>query len=170
MGFPIDAAPPPTLADIEALEAELGYRIPDPYRHLLLEVGNGGLVDWMAMADDGVGWTRFFGIKPEQESRDITRCLQSFRDRVHRDFFPFGDTVCGDLVCLSTRDRDRGSVWFWDHERSAPESRKPTMNNMIFIAPSMEKFLNQDYPTVVIPTTSRPTTLRDLARRIFGPR
>ena len=43
---------------------------------------------------------------------------------------PPADDEYGNLFCVSLRDSDHGSVWFWDHEQEAGDNQPPTESNL----------------------------------------
>lgn len=47
------------------------------------------------------------------------RIVQVGEDRLPGGLIPIIDAEGGNLVCLSTRSSDFGTVWFWDHERES---------------------------------------------------
>ena len=170
MAFEIDASPPATLEMIAAFEDRLGHPLPAPQRRLLTEIGNGGVVDWLAARDDGIGWSLLLGIDTAEPSRDLGRQLQTLRDRIHPAFFPFGRTVGGDAVCFSTRDSDRDSVWFWDHEADGSTWKSAPFSALVQVTDTLDEFLAQDYEPITAPVyLMRPTSrVGRLARAFFG--
>jgi hypothetical protein len=49
----------------------------------------------------------------------------------------------GNLICLSLREEDRGTVWFWDHEQEAEEGDPPREDNLTMVAESFDEFASR---------------------------
>lgn len=113
----INPDPAPILA-IEALESRLGSRLPSPFRELLAAVSNGGEVEPVAaQSASAVGVVAVLGAGRGDHFDLETRADQYRGDRLPGGLIPVADAEGGNLVCLSLRPDDFGTVWFWDHER-----------------------------------------------------
>lgn len=125
-------APPERIAE---LERRLGRSLPAAYRDYLAEVDGGRL----ANNDEAVNSVYGVGDVPDWAS--LWKKLDVFGDRVPAWLLPVADNAFGDLLCLSLRDGDAGSVWFWDHEEEAEEDEPLTTANLTFKAGSWPDFL-----------------------------
>lgn len=138
----------PTAVDPRTVDAafrRLGRSIPPELRRILLTESNGGQVEPTGPTSaEQVGLTAIFGVA-RQDGADIElRLAEWIRLGVADGFLPFADAEGGNLVLVSTRARDAGSVWFWDHELEGDESMTP-------IAPDLESFLSDLAPISDLP-------------------
>ena len=100
------------------MEARLGARLPSDFRDLLVGVSNGGEVEpAIAASAEEVGLVAVPGAG-RGDVLDIESRLAQYRGgRLPEGLIPVADAEGGNLVCLSSRADDFGTVWFWDHER-----------------------------------------------------
>lgn len=115
----IDPRPAATAA-VDRLASRLGVELPAAFRSLLTAVSNGGAVEPVAMVSNlRVGVVAVLGAE-RSDGLDIeARIVQVGEDRLPGGLIPIIDAEGGNLVCLSTRSSDFGTVWFWDHERES---------------------------------------------------
>lgn len=115
----IDPRPAATAA-VDRLESRLGVELPAAFRSLLTAVSNGGAVEPVAMVSDlRVGVVAVLGAESSDGLDIEARIVQVGDDRLPAGLIPIIDAEGGNLVCLSTRSSDFGTVWFWDHERES---------------------------------------------------
>lgn len=105
--------PPASEAALGSLERRLGQALPRSYRAFLAardgaEPASNEFDVPDASTSSGVN--AFFGI---DEIKEETRGMKG---RLPRGVLPIADAEGGNLVCLSLRQVDHGSVYFWDHE------------------------------------------------------
>lgn len=144
---------PATSADIEAIEQEYGFTLPDDYKaHLLTH--NGG---WPTR-------TTFLQPDPDEPGEFIAREVSEFASvgsgentlednlnllgaDLHDHLVVFADEGGGDLFCLSVGPEDYGSVYYIAHESYKPPKRKEMDQprqygkGVHFLAPSFTAFL-----------------------------
>ena len=111
------AIPPATPEAVKAFEAEIGYDLPAPYRAFLL-LHNGGRPEPDAVLVNGEESTlrTLYGLRGD-EPDDLRTNAEAYRGEVPPGLLPIGEDDCGNLFCLAVGGRDRGAVFFWDHER-----------------------------------------------------
>jgi hypothetical protein len=92
----------------------------------------------------GVRW--FFSIDgPDGESDYIKKCydivenLNDFEGRIPNNFLPIACDDGGNQICLSLYGKDKGSVWYWDHEA---EHYPSTYSNCYKVADSFQDLLD----------------------------
>jgi hypothetical protein len=95
--------------------------LPPAYRAYLAEHDGGRLDD----NDDAVKMV--FGVGDVPEWASIWEALDTYSGRVPDWLLPVADDEYGNLFCISLRDTDRGSVWFWDHEQEAGDGSWPSV-------------------------------------------
>lgn len=136
----IDPRPVATEA-VDRLELRLGVQLPGAFRTLLTKVSNGGAVEPLAMVSDlRVGVVAVLGAE-RSDGLDIEeRIVQVSDDRLSGGLIPIIDAEGGNLVCLSTRSSDFGTVWFWDHERASEGAA------VSLLATSFEEFVDELTP------------------------
>lgn len=143
---------PISSADLDALEANLGVRLPADYAAFLLR-HNGG-----SPTPDGVpvdGWTdggpilevrELYHYTPRPlEPEDLLWNVECYAGRMPKGLLPIGANSCGDQICLWITGKDCGKVVLWDHEA---EHKPPTTRNIYAVAPSFAAFLERldEYP------------------------
>jgi len=69
--------------------------------------------------------------------------LKTFSGRHPSWLLPVAQDEYGNLFCLSLRDEDFGTVWFWDHEEEADEDEPPTEDNVSQIATDWRAFIER---------------------------
>lgn len=107
---------------VDALESSIGVQLPVPVRELLMNVSNGGEVEPVGPESAGdVGVVAVLGAG-RGDHLDMEDRLARYRDgRLPDGLVPIADAEGGNLVCVSVRSADFGTVWFWDHERNLVE-------------------------------------------------
>jgi SMI1-KNR4 cell-wall len=65
----------------------------------------------------------------------IHRKIEVFFGRFPSGCFPISGDAFGNLILLSVRDADYGSIYFWDHERDSATTE------LSRLAPSFEEFV-----------------------------
>lgn len=120
MGLEFIDPRPAAAAAVDRLESRLGVELPAAFRSVLTAVSNGGAVEPVAMVSDlRVGVVAVLGAD-RSDGLDIeARIVQVGEDRLPGGLIPIIDAEGGNLVCLSARSSDFGTVWFWDHERES---------------------------------------------------
>jgi hypothetical protein len=131
----ISGPTPPEL--IQRLEQRAGRSLPPAYRDFLAK-HDGGRLDSNADAADVI-----FSLGPvEVETSSIWNNLDNYSGRVPTWLLPVASDEYGSLFAISLRDKDFGSVWFWDHEREADEDEPPTEENLSYRAQDWQAFLD----------------------------
>ena len=145
---------PATPSDIEAVEEEYNFALPDDYKaHLLLH--NGGWPkerDTFMQPDEAGGdpiartISDFYSIKHGDET--LEDALEDLADQLHPNLVPFGSETGGDQFLLSVGPEDYGSVYYISHEFYTPPKRKEMKQprqygkGVSFLAPSFTAFLD----------------------------
>lgn len=111
-------ARPADAATVEAAEKRLNVVLPQEYKEMLTSVSNGGYVEPMGFRSNlDVGVDAVLGVaRGDDLDLEATIGVCALDQRLPDGVIPIADAGCGNLVCLSTRQSDFGSVWFWDHE------------------------------------------------------
>jgi hypothetical protein len=125
---------PAPLDLIARLEQRIGRALPASYRGYLLQQ-DGGQLD-----DNSEAVTTVFGLR-EGPDGDLWQQLDAYHDRIPQWLLPVARDAFGNLFAVSLRDRDAGTVWFWDHEEEADEGEPPTTDNIELKAPDWPIFL-----------------------------
>lgn len=123
-------------AAVAVFERALGFQLPAEYRRYLLEVGGGALEANVLRSDERVGVQALLELGSSLEARRRT-----YAERVPHGFLPIADDGCGNLLLLALGGRERGSVWFWDHEQEAEEGEPATRDNLTRVADSVRGLL-----------------------------
>jgi cell wall assembly regulator SMI1 len=117
---------PATRADLEAIEQQYGFTLPEDYKTHILE-HNGGWPQRSAFLEVRADGTRvkrdisdFYSVRHGESP--LERKMELLYDQLHPDLVPFGRDTGGDLFVLSVGPQDYGSVYYIGHEfYKAPE-------------------------------------------------
>ena len=139
---------------VREAERQLEVSLPSEYRTFLMMVPMGrkpedNIFRTTAEDDPGVGVRSFFGVGlPEDPGQDIdlVRRYDFYRDRIPSWTVPIGEDDTGNLILISVRQDDEGSVWFWDHELEAEEGESASEANLTFLADRFDEFLSRLEP------------------------
>ncbi len=127
--------PPVTDQELSDLEERLGVRLPDAYRDFLLAHNGGRPKPNVFQTQDNTGssidWFLAVHNGPYDNFEKYFINYKLTRRAVLGNLIPIGHDPGGNLICLSIQGEDRGSVYFWDHEK---ETSPPTYANVHLIA------------------------------------
>jgi hypothetical protein len=132
-----------TEESLQALEREIGFRLPDEYRQFLSEF-NGGEPEpsgFVFETNDGPSDSRvryFLTLDPNERNYAIKEFLRQYRDRIPEGVMPIACDSFGNLVLLDLGAKRVGSIYFWDHEKESME--EPTWDNVSQVARSFNEF------------------------------
>ena len=93
---------------------------------------------------DGSVLRYFYGIMNTQSDQDLIYAFRTFRQRIPQDVLPIAEDPFGNLVCLAVKGKNRGKIYFWDHELETEEG-EPDYSNMALIADSFDELLEELY-------------------------
>jgi SMI1 / KNR4 family (SUKH-1) len=134
---------PATQQAVEEAERLLEVKIPDEYRLFLLQESNGGRPEDCIFTRDEwpqPGVDEFLGVGLGGDS-DLVTIYERYSGRMPSWCLPIADPAGGDWLCLSLREGDRGTVFFWFHEEEADEGEPATERNLYRIADGFDDFL-----------------------------
>ena len=128
---------------LKSLEMYWDINFPKSYRDFLLKY-NGGEAEKREFkfkeGEHGSDIRSFLGIYPDKHN-NLLSYLKSYRGRIPENFFPIGYDSCGNLILISVKNKDRGKIYFWDHEMEADEGETPDYSNLTLIADSFDEFI-----------------------------
>jgi hypothetical protein len=111
---------------IENVEREFSRRLPDDYKQFLLEF-NGGKPETnefdVPATKTGSGVNFVYGILATGRDGDLVHEQRLLKDRLPSGVIAIADAEGGNRVCLSLRNEDFGTVFFWDHELESEEDK-----------------------------------------------
>jgi hypothetical protein len=134
----------PTDEDISEFEKVLSGTLPGDYKEFLRSENGGRPKPNEFRFPTAVGKVEdsrvhyFFGLN-EGRKGGLEHYWEMFRDRIPSGCFAIGKDPFGNLVVLGIGDRNRGTIYFWDHEK---EPGTPSEENLSTIAPSFSEFIN----------------------------
>src|SRR6478736_6542647 len=110
---------------LAALEKRIRGILPDEYRQFLLSC-NGGKPTHRAFrfierGRESIGALRYLYGDCKERLYSIQDKIEVYSGRIPEYFLPIGCDSFGNLILLSLRKEDHGSVYFWDHERELPQ-------------------------------------------------
>jgi hypothetical protein len=130
---------------LRPIESQMGRPLPDDYVAFLV-THNGGRPkpsDFTFRTKSGESTDSsiqcFFGWC-DDANYGLLQNLSVYEDRIVTEFIPIACDALGNLLLLSLRPSDYGSVWFWDHELESEDH--PTMDNMDMVADSFTEFVD----------------------------
>jgi hypothetical protein len=128
--------------DLEKVEGEVGYQLPQEYKLFLLK-HNGGrpILDGVRHENehfDYVGY--FYAIRGEMYHDDLARQIIEHKDMIPEGYLPIGESPGGDVFCISLKEPTKGAVFHWDHEQANYDG-EPWEYNMTKLASSLTEFL-----------------------------
>jgi anti-sigma B factor antagonist len=113
-----NTVPPPTEEQVQAFESEIGTSLPQDYRAFLAHC-NGGWAD-MKIQHDAVYIMSINGLRKGHEY-SLSYCRRFIGNRIPKSLIWIMNDPGGNLICLGVTGRDRGHVYFWDHEGEPDE-------------------------------------------------
>lgn len=79
--------------------------------------------------------------KEKNQSSDIFYFFNLYRDRVPKRYLPIAYDVGGNLILINLGSGD-AKIFFWDHELEVNEGEEPTLENIYYLADSINDFLS----------------------------
>lgn len=129
---------------IAVLEGFLGLKIPNDYRDFLLE-GNGqwqGGKDFDIPEQGSTSLNYFFPLVSRNLTDNLPYKMKLYRGRVPEEMLPIASDSGGSLLLLSLKGKDRGAIFFWDHEMEAEdEDEQPYYENIKILSRNFDDFL-----------------------------
>ncbi|WP_051303290.1 SMI1/KNR4 family protein [Psychromonas aquimarina] len=126
---------------LEALEAEIGCKLPTEYGDFLIS-NNGGspLFDCFEISkqDGDDRLSSFFGLHTGPEYLQLDKQLKVFKERIPDKLLPIADDAFGNLVGISLNDDSFGAIFFWDHEKQLNNS----FSSLIKLSASLTEFIS----------------------------
>ncbi len=116
--------PPVSEAELNAVEKSLGVKFPKPYRDFLLTCNGGEPVpDGFCRPEDKEpsAYVQEFYEISDEEGCSLVEFFRSFKQGhnwLPKSLMPIANDPGGSLICLSVSGKDKGSVYFWDHEQA----------------------------------------------------
>ncbi|MFD2299298.1 SMI1/KNR4 family protein [Paracidovorax citrulli] len=129
---------------IGVLEGFLGLKIPGDYRSFLLD-GNGqwkGGKDFDVPEQGSTSLNYFFPLLSKNSTDNLPYKIKLYKGRVPEEMLPIGSDSGGNLLLLSLKGKDRGAIFFWDHEMEAEdEDQQPYYENIKVLSKNFNDFL-----------------------------
>ncbi len=130
--------------ELIAFSGKIGYELPKDYIEFLRH-HNGGYVKNSISSYSENGNQKFiltsmFGLGSDD---DLISQFETYKNRIPNTCIPIGRDAGGNLVCLNLSEERYGYVYFWNHEEELHyEEGKITINDLYFIAETVNEFLN----------------------------
>lgn len=146
----IDSKPPPSEAELDALEHRLQIKLPENYRHFLLEHNGGRPVpkgfsfveDSHGLTGSSIAWFLAVHDGPYSNFEKDYYVYKVRNRRLPDNLMPIAHDPFSNQICMSFGGDDKGAIYFWDHEIEADEGEEATYRNCYLIAPTLEQFLD----------------------------
>jgi len=133
-----------TSNDVAIFEFQSKCKLPEDYRAFLLSF-NGGVPSPENFDMKGEGACsihEFYGIDVAHSEKGLSGAIATFHGRIKKGFIPIAADPYGNQICICISGRNRGKVYFWDHEY---EGRIFYFRQITLIADSFNKFINNIY-------------------------
>ncbi len=140
---------PLAASDLDDFERRLNITFPEEYRNFML-LHNGGRPEKSRFsyrnkpgmyADSCVDW--FLAIY-DGEFDNMERYFNTYkinRIRMPDELVPIAHDPGGNLICISVKGENKGTIYFWDHENESEDNEKASYRNVHFIAASHAEFI-----------------------------
>lgn len=141
-----ESAVPLNENDIERIEKEIGIKLPPEFQSFLLKY-NGGKPkpDAVRYSGDYFDFVAFFyGERFRSYASDLIPSVAFYKELIPNHYLPIGESPGGDVYCLSLKNEDYGSVYYWDHE-IANYDGEPWEENLIKLSISLSEFIDDLY-------------------------
>ncbi|MEP3478590.1 MAG: SMI1/KNR4 family protein [Fuerstiella sp.] len=137
-------------SDISKLEDLVGATLPEEYRQFLVE-SNGGKPQKRSFdcadGDNGGSVRAFFALSSSSKPFSLEKACDIYEGRIPSLTLPIACDSFGNLILLSLdSNRQRGSVYFWDHEEEDDEEEEGSdWTNVYLAAASFREFTDSLY-------------------------
>jgi hypothetical protein len=149
--------------ELEAIEAELGSRLPDSYRYFLVTYGACSPRE-IVMYDPVIGLpsevstsgrgniANFYGTRSDvDDAYSLQRRMLFFSGRIPANLIPIADNGGGSQILLGTSGNEAGKVYLWDlhnepldeEDYGVPRPPEAMFENVHLIAKSFEGLLRR---------------------------
>lgn len=132
-------------AAISLFERFLEIRLPKEYRRFCLKY-NGGRPEpgrFICTASGGRSLVQYFyRFNSPNNYDDMIWAFKVFKGRMPEFFLPIGCDPGGNQICLAVKGQNYGQVFYWDHDFEVDDGCDPTEENLTFVAPNFDAFLN----------------------------
>jgi hypothetical protein len=135
--------------ELKHFEARLGATLPEDYASFLLQF-NGGepTPKWFVIrgSDEGSSVDLFFSLggSSDVDLEQEIRIYKGETARIPPQTIPVAQDPFGNLILVSLKGSDRGSVYFWDHEEEPdPNEDIVEYENVYLLANSFDEFLGR---------------------------
>ena len=133
---------------IRSIENFLDVKFPKDYYDFLKNI-NGGVPTnsyfKFINCDCGSILSVFYGMC-EDCLNDLLENYRCYCIRIPSNTFAIASDLGGNQILLSVKGKDKGKVYFWDHEQEAQEGEVPDYSNLTLIANSFDEFLGMLRP------------------------
>ena len=141
----IDSDLPLNDNDISQIKTMVNHSIPTEYIDFIKKY-NGGIPEPDSFnikeINDASTINRFLGVKKEKnQNSDIFYFIKVYKDRIPSEYLPIAYDIGGNLILIKLGN-DHAKVFFWDHELEADEGEEPTLENIYYLADSINDFLS----------------------------
>ena len=122
-------------------------RLPEQYKAFLLHT-NGAQPDPSRITKTVIGeyivvfW--FYSIDNNYKEEDLAyRASRYMGKRMPGNILPIAEDQATNMICISVRGDDIGTIYYWEHEEETPEGEKPDYRNLYKIANSFNELLSK---------------------------
>lgn len=126
-------------------EKNIGGILPDDFRSFILEHNGGKPIPSSFKISEKQGDDHIhhmLGLHNGPSYYRIDDKWKVYKNRMPATLIPFADDPFGNAICVGISGKDKGKVFFWDHENEGNKSEQPFYGNIQIIAESFQNFLN----------------------------
>lgn len=107
---------------LSMFEKKLGARLPDSYRQFLLQFNGGKWSKKLFHISNEYGNSlihHVYGIHDGPGHCQLDSAFERFKSIIEDCCLPIADDDGGNEICIGIHDKNRGKIYFWDHETGA---------------------------------------------------
>ncbi len=140
---------PLTLDKVVDIEKRLKLSLPLEYKDFIMK-HNGGRPkpsgfhykhETGRYTDSRVDWFLAIYDGESDNFEDYFNTYKVDQVRLPIELVPIANDPGGNLVCISVKGKNKGAVYFWDHENEAGDNETPSYQNVHLLADSFSEFL-----------------------------
>ena len=124
---------------IKVIESFIQAKLPDEYRDFLLKY-NGGIPDKIIFNISALAF--FHKVNSSDYYSDFVVAYHTYIVRIPKGFIVVASDVGGNNILLGLEGKDRGKIYFWDHEEEVDEDEEADFRNMTLISNSFNQFVD----------------------------
>ncbi|NIF24413.1 SMI1/KNR4 family protein [Candidatus Pantoea multigeneris] len=83
----------------------------------------------------------FYGLSSTDDGYTIFEAINTYQNNFKMKLIPIGFSSGGNQICICTKGKRRGSIWFWDHEIDPIFDEGITISGLTLVAYEFKEFV-----------------------------